>query len=142
MVFRSSTPFYWLIEKWALILKTFSEIRELIFGGNWAGLFDKLDENGDGTLSLGEFMAQDEVRNSGGLMAALTAFEVSKNGRPFESGRSFIKLNFRSRKSIQTRVAKFQEKNSSPIWPSKKRNNLFHLFLVFQINLSIYKKKY
>ena len=53
------------------------EIRELIFGGNWAGLFDKLDENGDGTLSLGEFMAQDEVRNSGGLMAALTAFEVS-----------------------------------------------------------------
>ena len=57
--------------------KQLKEIRELIFGGNWAGLFDKLDENGDGTLSLGEFMAQDEVRNSGGLMAALTAFEVS-----------------------------------------------------------------
>ena len=64
-------------QKWASIWKSFSEIRELIFGGNWAGLFDKLDENGDGTLSLGEFMAQDEVRNSGGLMAALTAFEVS-----------------------------------------------------------------
>ena len=55
------------------------ELRELIFGGNWAGLFDKLDENGDGVLSLGEFMAQDEVRNSGGLMAALTEFEVPSN---------------------------------------------------------------
>ena len=64
-------------QKPAAVWKSFSEIRELIFGGNWAGLFDKLDENGDGTLSLGEFMAQDEVRNSGGLMAALTAFEVS-----------------------------------------------------------------